>query len=68
MRGSVIDNIYRQHDNNNNHNNNIAHDRGLHMMLDSNINIARVIYIAYFSFVLFSCSKLKGEPAHIRML
>jgi len=40
MRGSVIDNIYRQHDNNNN-NNNIAHDRVLHMMLDSNINIAR---------------------------
>jgi len=39
MRDSVIDNIHRQHDNNNN--NNIADDRVLHMMLDSNINIAR---------------------------
>jgi len=42
MRGSVIDSIYRQHDNNNN---NIAHGRVLSnmMMLDSNsnINIAR---------------------------
>jgi len=36
MRGSVIDNIDRQHDNNNN---NIAHDRVMHMMLDSNMNI-----------------------------
>jgi len=27
--------------NNNNNNNNIAYDRGLHMMLASNINIAR---------------------------
>jgi len=46
MRGSVIDHIYRQHDNNNynnnNNNNNKAHDGVLHMMLDSNINnIAR---------------------------
>jgi len=41
MIGSVIDHIYRQHDNNNNNNNELLlleHMRVLHMMLDSNMN------------------------------